>query len=131
MTELRLSVSSPTDDDAARELAEWLVSDDALYGNVRLTAPVVPDGAMGAVLSEIAVLLGPGGVAMAFASVLITWLRRRSGSVSVRITRSDGSEVRLAAENVRALTPDEVRAQVTLLAAEIALEAGSGGDGGS
>jgi hypothetical protein len=126
MAELRLSIDSEVDGDAIRELAEWLISDDALYGNVRLTAPAAPDGAMGAALSEIAVVLGPGGVAAAFASVIITWLRRRTGSLSVRITRSDGTEIQLTAENAHALTSDEVRAQVALLAAEIAPEVDDG-----
>jgi hypothetical protein len=127
MTELRLGVSAPADDYAVLELAEWLGSDDELSGRVRLMAPPAPDGAMGAALPEIALLLGPaGGVAVAFASVLVTWLRRRSGPVSVRVTRGEGSEIQLVAENVRALTADEVRALVAFLAVQIVPEADSG-----
>ena len=39
----------------------------------------------------------------ALASVVIAWLRRRTGSVAVRLTRPDGSLVELAADRVRAL----------------------------
>jgi len=122
MTEVSLDITSDVDSDAVRELADWLMSDDALYGNVRLTVPSAATGTMGAGVPELAVLLGPGGVAAAFASVVIAWLRRRTGSLSLCIRRPDGTEIRLAAENIRPLAPEEIRAQVAQLAAEVASE---------
>lgn len=102
-------------DDPA-ELADWLTTDDALRGRVRRAAEPVPDGALGAELSQLVVSLGSGGVATAMASVVIAWLRRRAGSVTVRISRADGSSVTVRAEHVRGLDSVALRTQVDQVA---------------
>jgi hypothetical protein len=56
-----------------------------------------------------------GGAATAIASVLISWIRRQVGKVSVRVTRLDGAEITLTADHVRGLTPEEIRSMVTQL----------------
>jgi hypothetical protein len=66
------------------------------------------------------------------ASVIIAWLRRRTGSVSVSMTRPDGSTVELTAERVRALDASGVREQVDQLVAAVwpdgeAADDGTGG----
>jgi Effector Associated Constant Component 1 len=58
-------------------------------------------------------------VATAVASVLISWIRRQSGTVSVRATRPDGAEITVTADHVRGLTTEEVRSVVTQLGATL------------
>jgi len=77
---------------------------------------------MGSVAEVLMVAVGQAGVAgvaTAVASVLISWIRRRSGNVSVNVTRPDGAEVTLTAEHVRGLTTEEVRSVVTQLEATL------------
>lgn len=81
-------------------LYEWLVRDPELRGQVspKLAAP--KSGKLGAVLESLIVVLGPGGVATALASVLISWLRRRVGEVHMKITVDDTS-VEIDGKNFR------------------------------
>ena len=100
-------------------LADWLEADEELRGHVRREAEPVPEGALGAELAQLVVSLGSSGAVTAMASVIIAWLRRRTGSVSVSLTRPDGSAVELTAERVRALDAAGVREQVDQLVAAV------------
>ena len=106
-------------DDSAAALAAWLEADDELRGYVRREPAPVPEGALGAELAQLVVSLGSSGAATAMAGVIIAWLRRRTGSVSVHLTRPDGSAVELTAERVRALDAAGVREQVDQLVAAV------------
>lgn len=53
----------------------------------------------------------------------MVWLRQRSGSVSVHITRPDGTQLELTAERVRALGSDELRAHVDQLTTQLSTDA--------
>lgn len=106
-------------DDGAAALAAWLEADDELRGYVRRETAPPPEGALGAELAQLVVSLGSSGAVTAMASVVIAWLRRRTGSVSVRLTRPDGSAVELSAERVRALDAAGVRGQVDQLVAAV------------
>lgn len=106
-------------DDGAAALAAWLEADDELRGYVRREPAPLPEGALGAELAQLVVSLGSSGAVTAMASVVIAWLRRRTGSVSVRLTRPDGSAVELSAERVRALDAAGVRGQVDQLVAAV------------
>ncbi|MFH8342598.1 hypothetical protein [Streptomyces sp. AM6-12] len=101
---------------AAADLARWLDEEDGLRGCVRREVGPVPEGALGGELEHLVVTLGSGGVATAMASVLVAWLRRRTGSVTVRLSRRDGSRIELRADRVRALDAAQLRAQVAQLA---------------
>lgn len=101
----------------AASLAAWLEEDDTLRGCTHRAPGSVPDGALGADLAQLAVSLVSGGAATALASVVVAWLRRRAGAVSVRVSRPDGSVLELRAEQVRALDAAGLRAQVDQLAA--------------
>ena len=109
-----LVVKLAADADTA-DLAAWLEADDELRGHVRREPAPVPDGALGTTIAQLALSLGSGGAATAMASVVIAWLRRRTGSVAVRLTRPDGSAVELQAERVRALDAAGLQAQVDQL----------------
>jgi hypothetical protein len=118
--------------ESATALADWLEADDELRGHVRREAAPVPEGALGAELAQVVVSLGSSGAVTAMASVIIAWLRRRTGSVSVSMTRPDGSTVELTAERVRALDASGVREQVDQLVAAVwpdgeAADDGTGG----
>ncbi|WLQ37978.1 hypothetical protein P8A18_33055 [Streptomyces castrisilvae] len=97
------------------DLAAWLDEEDTLRGHVRREASPVPEGALGGDLQQLVVGLASGGVATAAASVIVAWLRRRTGSVSVRVTRPDGFELEVNADRVRAMDAIQLRAQVDQL----------------
>ena len=101
------------------ELAAWLDQEDELRGQVRREPGPVPEGALGAELAQLVLSLGSSGAATAMASVVIAWLRRRTGKVSVTLKRPDGSTVELTAERVRALDSAGLRAQVDQLVAAV------------
>ncbi|MFE5587090.1 hypothetical protein [Kitasatospora sp. NPDC056531] len=95
--------------DDLRSLRQWLLEEDQLRGRVRLVeAPPAP-GTLGAVLDTLTVALGPGGVATAVASVLISWIRRQRGNVSVKVTRPDGTVTEFSATHVSGLEAPQVR----------------------
>jgi hypothetical protein len=87
--------------DEVRSLRQWLLDENALRGRVRLVEPPVTPGTLGSVVETLAVALGPGGVATAAASVLIAWIRRRTGDVTLKVTQPDGSSFELSATNVQ------------------------------
>jgi Effector Associated Constant Component 1 len=95
--------------DGMRSLYEWLAGDDELRGRIRLRPTPAAPGTLGPVLNSLVIALGPGGVATATASVLISWIRHRTGNQSVRITRPDGTSFELTVTRVRGLDAAGVR----------------------
>jgi hypothetical protein len=113
--DVTLSVTGSFDDSAA--LHALLAADPDLRGYVRRQVTRVPDGALSGGLPEMLVALGSsGGIATALASVVVVWLRQRTGSVSIHIRRPDGSQLELTADRVRSMDGDGLRAQVDQLA---------------
>lgn len=123
-------------DGDAGDLAVWLAAEDELRGHVRRVPEAVPSGALGAGLAQLAVSLASGGTATAVASMVIAWLRRRNGSVTVRVSRPDGGIIEVRADRVRELDAGTLRALVDQIATilwpgdDVAGEPGSGGDAG-
>jgi Effector Associated Constant Component 1 len=103
--------------DDATDLYESLSWDSELRGRVRLAPAAAPEGTLGADLTQLLVTLESGGMATAFASVLVAWIKRRSGSVTVKVTRPDGATFELTAERVHGLKPEDLQKQVAQLAA--------------
>jgi hypothetical protein len=101
------------------DLAAWLDAEDELRGHVRREPAAVPEGALGATIAQLALSLGSGSAVTAMASVIIAWLRRRTGTVSVTLTRPDGSSLELSADRVRALDAEALRAQVDQVVAAV------------
>ena len=122
MVEVELTVIGDDTVATVRSLEAWLAGREELRGRVRPVVAVPEPGAMGSVVDVLTVALGQGGMATATASVLISWIRRQHGKVSVTAKRPDGAEITLAADHVRGLTSEEIPALVTELAA--ALERG-------
>lgn len=117
--EVRLTVAGDDPTAAMRSLEAWLAGHDELRGRVRSVVMAPQPGTMGTVAEVLMVAVGHAGVATAVASVLISWIRRRSGKVSVNVTRPDGAEITLTADHVRGLTTEEVRSMVTQLEATL------------
>jgi hypothetical protein len=102
--------------DEVRSLREWLVAEDALRGRIRLVASPPEPGALGSAVEILTVALGPSGVATALASVVISWLRRRTGAVSVKVTRPDGTSFEYSAAQLGASEAMEVLQRTSELA---------------
>jgi hypothetical protein len=111
-----VAVSTGTDTPSSELLSlyDWLVKED-LGAGVRLTRRPPRPGSLGPVLESILVAVGPGGVAAAFASVLVAWLRRRVSDQSVKITRPDGTIFELTVTHLRGLDESALRAQIAEL----------------
>jgi hypothetical protein len=106
--------------DELRSLREWMIADAELRGRVHLTVRPPEPGKLGAVSDSLTVALGSGGAvtatATAVSTVLITWIRRRAGTITVKLTRPDGASVEYHAENIRGLSAAEINAATTKLA---------------
>jgi hypothetical protein len=110
-----LSVTGGFDDAAA--LDAELDSEPDLRRHVRRVAADSPPGSLGGELPQLLVTLASGGLATALASVIVVWLRQRTGSITIRVTRADGSELELAAERVKKMDHETLRAQTDQLRA--------------
>lgn len=117
--QVRLSVAGDDAATAMRSLEEWLAGHDELRGRVKPVVAAPQPDTMGSVAEVLMVTMGQAGVATALASVLISWIRRRSGKVSVSVTRPDGAEITLTAEHVRRLTTEEVHSVVNQMEATL------------
>ncbi|MFE9580567.1 hypothetical protein ACFYO1_29600 [Nocardia sp. NPDC006044] len=102
------STASGVSDDV-RSLRQWLLSEPDLHGRVTLVAAAPDEGTLGSTVETLMVALGPGGVATAVASVLISWIRRRVTDINVKITRPDGSTCEVSASNVHDKHAESVR----------------------
>jgi hypothetical protein len=106
--DLAVTVEAREPGAAVRALREWLVAEPVLRGRVRLVQPAPQPGSLGGVVEALTVALGQGGAATALVSVLVAWIRRRVGDVSVTLTRPDGTSVKVDATHVRGLDSDGV-----------------------
>ncbi|MEU8039519.1 hypothetical protein [Streptosporangium sp. NPDC049078] len=114
--DIEISVSEPDSVDAANDLYEWLVEEPELAGRVRLLDTPPAPGTLGPLAEALRIALEPGGAVTVLATVLIAWLRYRTGKVTITIVNKDGeSKVDVLAERVKAL--DAAGAQT--LAAEV------------
>jgi hypothetical protein len=117
--EVRLTVAGDDAAAAMRSLELWLDGQNELRGQVRAGVSAPEPGTMGSAADMLMVALGPGGVATVVASVLVSWIRRQSGNLSVRARRPDGGEITLTVNQVSELAPQDVPSLVTQLAATL------------
>ncbi|KZB84791.1 effector-associated constant component EACC1 [Amycolatopsis regifaucium] len=87
-----------TAEDAVAELGslnDWLSADEQLRGRIDVLAAAGEPGTLaGGLLEALAVALAPGGVATVVATVLVTWIRHRTGSVKITGTCPGRLDVR-------------------------------------
>lgn len=112
--EVRLSVAGEDANAATRSLQTWLDRREELRGRLRTVTMAPQPGAMG-VPPELVVTL-VSGVSSAAASVLISWIRRQVGKISVTAIHPDGAKITLTAEHVRGLTQHDIGPLVDRLA---------------
>jgi hypothetical protein len=105
---MQITTDSPAE---LRDLQAWLLREHEFRGRVRLLQQAPMPGSLGALAEALEVALGPGGALTALAGAVIVWLRGRSGSLTVKLSR-DGESVELSAKGVRGLGPAEIRALV-------------------
>jgi hypothetical protein len=113
--------------DELRSLREWLVADESLRGRVRLVADAPKSGTLGTGTDALAIALGNGGAFTVFATVAVTWLKRRTGRMTVKIVKSDGATVEVTSDLVRPQTAQELRETAEGLARVLADHGGAGG----
>ncbi|HEX6521803.1 MAG TPA: hypothetical protein VF070_17625 [Streptosporangiaceae bacterium] len=104
--------ASDVDGQDLRSLHDSLAREPELRGRSRLLGGTPQQGTMGTVAEALTVALEPGGAVAAFAAVIITWLRLRTGSARFRITRPDGSSIEFASARARELDAQAIRQQV-------------------
>jgi hypothetical protein len=78
-----------------------LVAEDELRGHVRMLNAAPAPGTLGIPPEALVVSLGQGGAITVLASALVTWLRRRTTDVTIKITRRDGSQTEVHARQAR------------------------------
>lgn len=109
------------------DLATWITAETELRGSVRRVSEAMPSETLGAgPAAQLTVSLASGGAATTLARTLIAWLQRRAGSVTVRVSRSDGSTIELSARRVREMDATAIRAQVDQLASMVSPASGVG-----
>ncbi|MFE6100469.1 hypothetical protein ACFVQ4_10945 [Streptomyces laurentii] len=92
---------------ATLDLRAWLRGDPALRPRIEPAPAAEPEpGAMGALVDLVTVLLQPGGLTVTLAAGVVAWLQTRRGTQTVTITRPDGTQITVASEGVRGLTPE-------------------------
>ncbi|WP_063832353.1 effector-associated constant component EACC1 [Streptomyces novaecaesareae] len=108
--DVTLTAAGGQEADELRSLRTWLTDVDELRGRVTsVESPPVP-GTLGPVLDALAVALGPGGVATALATAVISWIRQRRGEVTLKISRPDGASVEISGKRVQGLDDRTIRA---------------------
>lgn len=99
-----------------RSLMAWLGQDIPLRGRARLVADGDTTGTLGGGLEILSVALAPGGVAAAFATAFVAWIRSRRGNFEVEFERA-GKKLKLTCGNVRGLSMAEISEQTSKLGA--------------
>lgn len=115
-----MEVTGERSADELRSLRQWLVAEESLRGRVRLVSGPPPEGTLGAGLDALMVALGNVGAFTGFATVAVTWLKRRAGRMEVKITRADGSTVVVSSDLVLPQTAQELRETADRLARDLA-----------
>ncbi|WP_305783621.1 effector-associated constant component EACC1 [Symbioplanes lichenis] len=109
--------------EALRHLRSRLRAEPALRGRVTDRELPPAPGTLGPVLDAVLVALGPGGVAAALVTGLVSWLRHERADLSVRVERADGSSFELTAQRVKGLDAAGLRAEIAALARAVEAEA--------
>jgi hypothetical protein len=118
-SDLSIAVLGEQPHDETRSLRTWMLEEPALHGRVTLRVAPSASGTLGDAMETLVVALGPGGIATALASVLVTWIRRRTTDITVKITKSDGSTLEVSGRHVGRLDSDGMRGLTTELAKAI------------
>ena len=95
-------------------LADWLNSEDALRGRVRVIRPAPEPGKMGTAVELLSVALGSGGAGAVLVRSISAWLTQRRSEVSVSLKDADGREFQFSSTSAKE-DPAEVFRQASAL----------------
>jgi hypothetical protein len=96
--------------DLTRDIFAWVAEEPSLRGRVRIIERDPQACALGPVTSALEVVLEPGGAATALATIAVTWLRCRTGKVSISIRRgNDTPDLDITLQRVKELDAAGVR----------------------
>ena len=84
-----------------RSLFSRLASEAELRGRVELVEAAPEPGTLGGWPESVVVALSQGGAVTVLASAVITWIRYRTGEMTVTMTLPDGTSVGLDAKRIR------------------------------
>lgn len=113
-------------EDELRSLDRELIDVEELRGLVRRQARPPRAGELGTLDEVLIVALGQGGAAGALSMALVAWLRRRVGSITVKLTKPDNSVLEVTAQHVRNLSADKLVELTTHLQTELDSGRGTG-----
>jgi hypothetical protein len=107
---LAISVAGADSADMTRDLFCWLGEEPCLRGRVRIAERDPMPGTLGPVAAVVEAVAAPGSVVTALATVAITWLRCRTGKVSLSVRGRDGSpDLTITAERAKNLDAAGIR----------------------
>ncbi|MEV6360485.1 effector-associated constant component EACC1 [Nocardia asteroides] len=110
-----MMIITADDSDELRDLEQYLLDTDELRGRVRqLQRPPGPED-MGPVLDALEILVSPGGVTAATATMVIAWLRSRRGTVRLKVRGDSGRIVELDARGATGLDAEGLQQLTTSL----------------
>lgn len=112
--------------DLLRDLHTWLVNEPDLRGRVRLRETPAAQGTLGPAVDALQLMLGAGGGAATVATVIIAWLRSRSGEITVKLTRGDQT-LEVSAKGLRGMNAEALRDLTTHITKQLDAPATSDG----
>ncbi len=104
--------------DQLRDLYAWLTEEPELRGRVQVAEEAPQPGTMGAPIAALEIVLASGKLLATMSTALVSWLRTRSGEVSIKLTRGEQA-IEVTAKGVRNLDPDQVSALTRQVAANL------------
>jgi hypothetical protein len=107
----RVAVGGTDSADLTRDLFSWLIAEPGLRGRVRIVEGEAPAYALGTADIVLEAALGPGGAVMGLVTIVVTWLRVRTGKVTVSFSSADGKRQQsLTVTAARGLDATDIRA---------------------
>lgn len=120
--EIRVTVDGDSGRDPLVALRTTLAGEPTLRGRTELVSRPPDEGALGSEFVAIAVELAPMAIA-AFTTMVVTWIRHRSGRFTVRVTGPNGAVWEVTGEKLSGLDAEAVQQVVTELTAALTREA--------
>lgn len=111
---VRLDGGGDTSPTQENDLSAMLSSHPLLRGRVQLSTERHDASGLNPSLAALLVDLSPAALG-AFTSILLTWLRHRTGSTRLTLRRPDGARLELSAQRVRNLNAAELTTLATQL----------------
>lgn len=106
-----MTISGDTAADELLSLDNWL-AEERLNAEAHLVRHPPKPGSLSGLSTHAIMLDATHGIAMALASVVIAWIRRRVGDLTLKMTRPDGTSFDMTARHVRGLDETALRTLV-------------------